>query len=202
MIIKHFNVKKTFALLFCVLIFGCQGGDNKTNIELIQDMMEGPQIKAQEGTADGKMLNRLPPVKSVSRNYNPYPFDKSDVRSAEGLVSPKNTLTKAELLEFNEFGKTKYEIYCGICHGNSGLGDGSIADKMLKSPPSLVTDVYKGYSDGRLFHVVTNGWGLMGGYGSQVPVEIERWAIVDYVRKLQGLSGKKSDKTAKTEEEK
>ena len=193
---RHYRV---FVLLLSVFVFGCQGGEDQTNIELIQDMMEGPQINAQEGTREGKMLNRLPPAKSISRNYKPYPFDKTDVKSAEGLSSPKGTLTKEELLEFSKVGKRKYEIYCGICHGNQGLGDGSIASKMLKRPPSLVTDTYKSYSDGRLFHVVTNGWGLMGGYASQIPEEDERWAIVDYLRKLQkGSSSISKDTKADT----
>lgn len=187
------KIKFTLLTTASMFIFGCNAGKDQTNIELIQDMMEGPQIKAQEGTRDGKMLNRLPPEKSVSRNYKPYPFDKADVKSAEGLVSPKSSLTKEELLDFEKVGKRKYEIYCGICHGNTGLGDGSIASKMLKRPPSLVSDIYSGYSDGRLFHVVTNGWGLMGGYASQVPEENERWAIVDYVRKLQQRSATKED---------
>lgn len=189
--------KSSLVLLASVFIFGCNGGKDQTNIELIQDMMEGPQINAQEGTRDGEMLNRLPPSKSISRNHKPYPFDKADVKSAETLVSPKNTLTKEELLDFEKVGKRKYEIYCGICHGNTGLGDGSIASKMLKRPPSLVTGTYKAYSDGRLFHVVTNGWGLMGGYASQVPEENERWAIVDHVRKLQNSSGSNSAKDKK-----
>ena len=105
--------------------------------------------------------------------------------SANSLKSPLPTLTKEELLKLTKVGQAKYEIYCGICHGNKGLGNGSIAEKMLKRPPNIVDGTYRSYSDGRLFHVVTNGWGLMGGYASQVPVENERWAIVNHLRKLQ-----------------
>ena len=195
----NLRYKSSLVILASLFIFGCQGGEDQTNIELIQDMMEGPQINAQEGTREGKMLNRLPPSKSISRNFKPYPFDKADVKSAESLMSPKSTLTKEELLAYEKVGKTKFEIYCGICHGNEGLGDGSIASKMLKRPPSLVSDTYKSYSDGRLFHVVTNGWGLMGGYASQVPLEEERWAIVDHLRKLQKKSGTKSNKDKENE---
>ena len=98
-------------------------------------------------------------------------------------------MTAQELKELLVVGKEKYEIYCGICHGVGGKGDGNVAGKMLKRPPNLTSDLYKGYSEGRLYNVVTNGWGLMGGYGSQVPKENERWAIVNYVKKLQGFKG-------------
>ncbi len=188
------NLIKSVVVLSSLIILGCQAGPDQTNIELIQDMMEGPQIKPQEGGKNGEMLNRALPVKSVSREHEPYPFDKSDVASAEKLKSPlysvSKELTKERLKELEKVGQTKYEIYCGICHGNKALGNGSIADKMLKRPPSLVTSVYKSYSNGRLFHVVTNGWGLMGGYASQVPDKYERWAIVKHVRRLQKTSGK------------
>lgn len=166
-------------------LLACQGGEDRTNIELIQNMMDGPQIRTQEGSPDGKPFVREVPKNTISRNYKPYPYEKSDLASAEKLKSPKAELDVKELLIFKKVGKQKYDIYCGICHGVNGRGKGSIASKMLKAPPSLVTDVYKSYSDGRLYSVVTNGWGLMGGYASQVPVERERWAIVNYVRELQ-----------------
>ena len=40
------------------------------------------------------------------------------------------------------------------------------------------------YPDGKLYHVITYGQGLMGGYGASIPVR-DRWAIVAYVRALQ-----------------
>jgi len=183
---KFFNI--ALSVVSLCLLSACQGGDNSTNIELIQDMMEGPQVNSQEGVGEeGKEMGmRVPPANTVSRQFKPYPFEKNDVASADTLVSPLKTLTAAEIKDLKTVGKEKYEIYCGVCHGNQGKGDGPISAKMLKTPPNLTTDVYKGYSEGRIYNVVTNGWGLMGGYGTQVPNDNERWAIVDYVRTLQG----------------
>ena len=230
--IKQIKLAVLFLLnsLFVLFIVACQADSNKTNIELIQDMMEGPQIKPQEGTDvgedagknagknvgknedknagknvgknedKGRMLNRRLPEKSISREYAPYPFGKLDVESANGLKNPLLTLTKEELLKLSQIGKVKYEIYCGICHGPRGLGDGSIADKMLKRPPNIVDSKYRSYTDGRLFHVVTKGWGLMGGYVSQIPKDLERWAIVDHLRYLQKT--KKNPKNKKNKKKK
>lgn len=177
--------KNLLLSLSALLLISCQGGENQTNIELIQDMMVGPQIKTQEGSLDGKMLMRVPPKHTISREYKPYPYGKFDIKAADTLKSPKGTLTADELMKFNNAGSEKYQIYCGVCHGPTGKGDGPIAGKMAKRPPSLVTDVYKSYSDGRIYNVVTNGWGLMGSYSSQITSENDRWAVVDYVRKLQ-----------------
>jgi len=185
------KMKLLMTLLVAAVLSGCQAGENRTNIELIQDMMEGPQIKTQEGVGpeDKQLGMRTPPAGTVSRNHKPYPFAKSDITSADTLKSPLGSLNAQDIKDLKAVGQEKYQIYCGVCHGAKGMGDGPIAGKMLKRPPSLVSDVYKGYSDGRIFNVVTNGWGLMGGYGSQVPEENERWAIVNYVRTLQGRGG-------------
>jgi mono/diheme cytochrome c family protein len=182
------NFKTTIAILSLLALTACQGGENRTNIELIQDMMEGPQIKTQEGVGenDQELGMRVPPVGTVSRQFKPYPFEKNDIPSADTLKSPLGTLSAEEIEDLKAVGAEKYQIYCGVCHGEKGLGNGPISKKMLKMPPNLTTPNYVGYSDGRLYNVVTNGWGLMGGYGSLVPQENERWAIVNYVRTLQG----------------
>ena len=40
------------------------------------------------------------------------------------------------------------------------------------------------YPDGRLYHTINKGKGMMSGYGYNIPVS-DRWAIVAYVRTLQ-----------------
>ena len=37
---------------------------------------------------------------------------------------------------------------------------------------------------GHFFDAITNGWGAMPSYASQIPVQ-DRWAIISYVRALQ-----------------
>jgi hypothetical protein len=55
---------------------------------------------------------------------------------------------------------------------------------MLPIPP-LTSDKVKAFKDGRIFHIITDGQGLMGSYASQIRNESDRWAIVNYVRTLQ-----------------
>ncbi len=183
LVFKDFKRAVVFLSIFFLL--ACQGGENQTNIELIQDMMQGPQIKAQEGSLNGKMLMRVPPKATIPRGFKPYPYDKFNIKAADSLKSPKSSLTFDELIFFQDTGREKFEIYCGVCHGSTGKGDSLVAAKMLKKPPNLTQARFVSYTDGRLYNIVTNGWGLMGGYLSQITSEKDRWAVVDYVRLLQ-----------------
>jgi mono/diheme cytochrome c family protein len=168
----------------CVLsLIGCDAGRDKTNVELIQDMMEMPNIKSQEfDEKTGKSHMRMPPQGTVSRDVEPYRF-KGDILAAEANL--KNPLAGNMSNEILLVGKAKYEIYCGICHGNTGKGDGSIAQYLNRKPPVLVDDRVRAFKDGRYYHVIVEGQGLMMGYGSQIHSEQDRWAIVNYIRKLQ-----------------
>ncbi len=106
----------------------------------------------------------------------------------EGTVAREHVFDAAPVkvdLDFVRLGRKRYEISCLPCHGQRGEGDGIVAGKMsLRLPPSLVTPSVRAMPDGRLFQVVSEGYGLMPPYASEIPVR-ERWAAVAYVRALQ-----------------
>ena len=81
-------------------------------------------------------------------------------------------------------GKAQYEIYCTPCHGTAGLGDGMIVRRGFPKPPSYHTQRLRAAPAAHFFDVITNGYGVMYGYGGRVAPE-DRWAIVAYIRALQ-----------------
>jgi mono/diheme cytochrome c family protein len=81
-------------------------------------------------------------------------------------------------------GKERYEIFCAMCHGATGFGDGMIVRRGYRRPPSYHTDQLRQAPVGHYFDVITNGWGSMPRYDSMIPVT-DRWAIVAYIRALQ-----------------
>lgn len=81
-------------------------------------------------------------------------------------------------------GRQRFDIYCSPCHGMTGDGEGMIVQRGFGPPPSFHVDRLRAAPDGHLFAVQTQGFGRMGSYASQVPVE-DRWAIVAYIRALQ-----------------
>ena len=52
-------------------------------------------------------------------------------------------------------------------------------------PRNLLSAEAKAYTDGRMYHAITAGRGVMGSYAGQIPDEKTRWAVVNYVRTLQ-----------------
>ena len=79
-----------------------------------------------------------------------------------------------------------YNNQCAVCHGAQGAGDGSVIGAgRFPTAPSLVAGTAPGRSDGYLYAVIRVGRGLMPAYGDRIGHE-DRWAVVHYVRQLQG----------------
>ncbi|HEX8096546.1 MAG TPA: cytochrome c [Pyrinomonadaceae bacterium] len=87
----------------------------------------------------------------------------------------------AELLKR---GEERYQIFCTACHGLTGYGDGMVVRRGFRKPPAFYEDRLRQAPVGHFYDVITNGWGAMPNYASQIPVQ-DRWAIVAYVRALQ-----------------
>jgi mono/diheme cytochrome c family protein len=81
-------------------------------------------------------------------------------------------------------GEERYNIYCAVCHDRSGEGEGMVVQRGYKRPPSFHSDRLRQAPLGYLFDVITNGFGAMPDYASQIQPK-DRWAIVAYLRALQ-----------------
>lgn len=81
-------------------------------------------------------------------------------------------------------GEGRYQIFCTVCHGPTGSGDGMIVRRGFRKPPSYYEQRLREAPVGHYFDTVTNGWGAMPSYAAQIPVQ-DRWAIIAYVRALQ-----------------
>jgi len=83
-------------------------------------------------------------------------------------------------------GQQRYDIYCSVCHGATGNGDGMIARRGFNKPlpASYHQDRLRQAPVGHFFDAMTNGWGAMPSYAAQIPVE-DRWKIIAYIRALQ-----------------
>ncbi len=103
---------------------------------------------------------------------------------ALGLRFQNPVLQTAESLER---GRDRYEIFCALCHGFQGAGDGPIDSVMGGFLPSLVTEQVRRYTDGYIFAVIVSGRGLMSRYRHRVLGD-DRWHIVNYIRLLQGTA--------------
>jgi mono/diheme cytochrome c family protein len=93
-------------------------------------------------------------------------------------------------------GRERFEIFCAMCHDPLGTGHGKIVERGYLEPPNYLTDNSRGFERvgirkslrevpvGYFFHVITDGFGGMPAYRSQIPPE-DRWRIAAYIRVLQ-----------------
>ena len=81
-------------------------------------------------------------------------------------------------------GQNRFNIYCIVCHGPTGNGDGMVVRRGFPKPPTYHDDRLRNAPVGHFFDVMTNGWGKMNSYAAQVP-PADRWAIAAYIRTLQ-----------------
>ena len=84
-------------------------------------------------------------------------------------------------------GRKYFQINCAVCHGDKAMGDGP-ATKFGMPGINLVMDITKGRSDGYIYGMIRNGRGLMPPYNRIE--ESDRWDVVNYLRGLQGSTGK------------
>ena len=81
-------------------------------------------------------------------------------------------------------GQERYNVYCTPCHSRVGNGAGMIVQRGYAKAGNFHTARLEAAPLGHFFSVITNGYGAMPEYASQITPE-DRWAIVAYVRALQ-----------------
>jgi mono/diheme cytochrome c family protein len=82
-------------------------------------------------------------------------------------------------------GKVRFETYCVPCHSPLGDGRGTVVRRGFQQPPTYHDDRLRNAPLGHFFDVISNGFGAMPDYASQVPDVRDRWRIVAYIRALQ-----------------
>ena len=83
-----------------------------------------------------------------------------------------------------ERGRERFDIYCALCHGLSGDGDGVIVAHGFPRPPSYHIDRLLAAPPAHFYDVITEGYGVMYSYADRVDPH-DRWAIAAYIRALQ-----------------
>jgi len=148
------------------------------------DMKDQPRYEPLEPStffADGRSA-RLPVEGTVARGEL-----RLDDHFYRGLDTEGSFAAEIPMELTHEFllrGQERFEIFCTPCHGRSGNGNGMVVQRGYKRPPDYTEPRLMQSPNGYLFDVLSNGFGKMQGYASQIPTE-DRWAIVAYVRALQ-----------------
>lgn len=121
---------------------------------------------------------------TIARGALPLHFGATPAEAERAGRELPNPLTPSPALR--QRGAHLYATFCAVCHGDRGGGDGPIIPK-FPTPPSYTSDRLLRMADGQIFHTVTYGTSLMPPYGTQI-LPADRWALVLYVRHLQGAA--------------
>lgn len=169
-------------------------------IHLVQDMDFQPRFNTQTVNplfADGRSMRpQIPGVVAVGESGDDIHFSEGTVNGQWATTTPGKLPMSMALLER---GQERFNIYCSVCHGYAGYGDGIVNQRAMELMANADGPVYgtawvqaKSMHDltvrvqpiGQVFNTITNGIRNMPSYAAQVP-PADRWAIAAYVKTLQ-----------------
>lgn len=185
--------------LLCAAMFvsSCTKDPNSPGVEYMPDMYRSPSYETySENPLLPDSMTALKPVAgTITRgewpysasliNALPYPYENNlDGYEAAG-AELKNPIPKSD--KATAEGKVIFEKMCMHCHGKEGQGDGQlIGTGKFPPPPAYNGPALKNLPEGKMFHTITYGKGLMGSHASQLTKE-ERWKVIQYIQELQKL---------------
>jgi mono/diheme cytochrome c family protein len=172
-------MKTSASLVFAFLFTTCGIAFAGCSEELLrQDMANQPKAMPQSGSdffADGR--SGRPLIENT--------VARGSIANDELVIAKDSNAFPLPVNEaLLERGEARYRIYCAPCHGLQGDGNGIIALRGMKHPPSYHIDRLRQSPNGYYYDVIANGFGAMYGYSAQIPPR-DRWAIIAYIRALQ-----------------
>ncbi|UYW02636.1 cytochrome c [Flavobacterium agricola] len=177
------SIYKLFVLAGVSFVATSCFNKSKPNYELFPNMYRSvayetySEVPAFKNGKEGQ----LPAEGSIKRGYTPYdlPNTTEGLMLSHNTKSPFETLTEKQAAE----GAQLYGIYCAVCHGAKGDGQGVLVkrEKFLGVPSYADRDI----TAGSVFFVETYGLNSMGSHANQLS-QTERWLVADHVMKLKG----------------
>jgi mono/diheme cytochrome c family protein len=158
---------------------GCTTLDNAiAKVPWFTTMHNQPVVRPFESGAAAHGAPRVPAPGTVPTTGHE---DSLDILTDLGNVANPVPRAAASL----ERGQLLFDTYCIVCHGPTGHADGTVVPKFVP-PPDLTLETSRQRSDGYLYAMIKQGRGIMPRYGDRIR-GVDRWHVVNYVRKLQGM---------------
>ena len=170
----------TLSVLLLVSLSSCHN-KTKRKLQYMPDMyIPVPYETYSENPILPKHMTSQHPVKgTVARGETVYEVPNTNEGYEFAKLNVKSPLDSTQI-DYKK-GKKFFEMYCAVCHGKKGDGNGVLVkrDKFLGVPNYKDRDI----TEGSIYHVIYYGRNMMGSHASQL-TEDERWQIVHYVQKL------------------
>ena len=169
------------AHIFLGLLLKSCADSSRPNYQYFPNMYESVGYETySESDAFNNGIEAQKPVEgTIARGWEPYDYPDTN----EGYEDAKlNLISPLEISDANsKNGKELYGIYCAVCHGNKGDGQGILMtrEKFLGVPSYADREI----TPGSIYHVLMYGKNAMGSHAGQVNAE-ERWQIAQHVMEL------------------
>jgi mono/diheme cytochrome c family protein len=154
-------MRRLLIVLLCCGTLGC--GQDMDSQRKYDEYKPAPLFR------DGRVLQA--PVSGTVARDDP----RQQTQAAEKPVLTAGLLAR---------GEQEFDIFCSVCHGRTGEGNGMVVQRGMPQPPNFHQDRLRTAPDQHIFDVITDGYGVMYSYASRIAPR-DRWAIVAYLRALQ-----------------
>lgn len=194
-----YNISLVGSAIMCIVILmsSCTTDPNSPGVEYMPDMYRSPSYEtySENPVLPDSMTAQKPVAGTITRGEWPYSASITNAlpyaypNTLQGYIAAGEELKNPlEVNEQNkEDGKVLYEKMCMHCHGEKGGGDGQLIETgKFPPPPAYNGGALKSLPEGKMFHTITYGKGLMGSHASQLTKE-ERWKVIQYIQELQQL---------------
>ena len=156
---------------------------SKPNYQFFPNMYESVAYEtySQSAAFKGGKEGLKPAHGTIKRGFEPYDIPNTPEGYALAKANLKSPLDSLSVDA--EKGAELFNIYCAICHGEKGDGQGNLVkrEKFLGVPNYADRDI----TEGSIFHVITYGLNAMGSHANQLTQQ-ERWMVTAHVLKLKG----------------
>jgi|TARA_B110000444_G_scaffold259897_1_gene305119 mono/diheme cytochrome c family protein len=200
--IHKITLYTTIAITAIALMTSCTTDPNSPGIEYMPDMYRSPAVEAYVDYGEdpfyvteevaAKQRNTMSVRKPVKGSIAfkgkdkglglPYAF----LNTTEGYEKAGQELkSPLDITALNiEAGAANFELMCSHCHGLEGKGDGAISrNGHIMGIPDF-SNKLKDLPEGKMYHTLMYGKGLMGSHASQISQK-GLWQIIQYIQVLQ-----------------
>lgn len=183
---KTINMKRAIHISIVIVaslaMVSC-ADSNRPNYQYMPNMYEpvGYETYGEYEIFENEMEAKLPAEGSIPRGWMPYEYENSTAGLELARTELKMTLPVTE--DNLAKGAQLYEIYCAVCHGTKGDGQGILVEREKFLGIPSYADPGRNITEGSIYHVQMYGLNSMGSYASQTN-ELERWQITQHVLNL------------------
>ena len=173
-------IKTVVLVMLITMVVSCKSND-KPNYQFFPNMYESPSYETyrEYDIFSDEQSALLPAEGTLARGYSLFEYENTNEDYERAKVELTNPLEDSEINA--EKGKELYTIYCAICHGNNGDGQGTLVqrEKILGIPNYADREI----TEGSIYHVIYYGKNAMGSHANLLNEE-ERWQVTAYVQTL------------------